>query len=81
MARESTVVDKAIGMALRIERQRVGLSQQALADSCGISFQQIQKYESGKNRVSVSALAAMEVHAKIDAHFILSSAIVNVEGA
>lgn len=49
-------VDKHVGVRLRRQRHARGLSQQELAHLVGISFQQIQKYESGTNRVSASRL-------------------------
>lgn len=48
--------DIAVGARIRMTRKRRGLSQQALAEAVGISFQQIQKYERGLNRVSASML-------------------------
>jgi transcriptional regulator with XRE-family HTH domain len=48
--------DVRIGRLIREKRQQAGLSQTALADHSGISFQQIQKYEKGTNRVSVGRL-------------------------
>lgn len=45
-----------IGARLREARMMRGLSQTKLAEACGITFQQIQKYESGASRVSVSRL-------------------------
>jgi transcriptional regulator with XRE-family HTH domain len=50
-------VDVSVGARIRLARKTQGLSQQALADSVGITFQQIQKYESGTNRVSASMLS------------------------
>jgi len=49
-------LDIALGAAIRIRRLALGLSQGALANLCGVSFQQIQKYESGANRISFSRL-------------------------
>lgn len=49
-------MDVALGVAIRIRRQSIGLSQDALANKCGVSFQQIQKYENGSNRISFSRL-------------------------
>jgi len=49
-------MDVALGAAVRIRRRTLGLSQEALAEQCGISFQQIQKYENGANRISFSRL-------------------------
>ena len=50
-------MDVALGAAVRIRRRTIGISQEALADQCGVSFQQIQKYENGATRVSFSRLA------------------------
>nr|WP_255684166.1 MULTISPECIES: helix-turn-helix transcriptional regulator [unclassified Xanthobacter] len=43
----------AIGARLRAERTRAGISQQRLGARLGVTFQQIQKYESGANRISL----------------------------
>ena len=50
-------VDLYVGARLRIRRKMMGLSQTQVADALGITFQQIQKYERGANRVSASMLA------------------------
>ena len=47
-------LDVALGASVRIRRRTIGMSQEALAEQCGVSFQQIQKYETGMNRVSAS---------------------------
>lgn len=49
-------MDIALGAAVRIRRRSLGISQEALAEQCGVSFQQIQKYENGANRISFSRL-------------------------
>jgi transcriptional regulator with XRE-family HTH domain len=49
-------MDLALGAAVRIRRRTIGMSQEALAEQCGVSFQQIQKYENGANRISFSRL-------------------------
>lgn len=48
--------DLAVGQRIRLRRRQLGLSQSALADALGVSFQQVQKYERGANRVSASRL-------------------------
>lgn len=50
-------IDIAVGARIRLLRKVRGLSQQALADAAGVTFQQIQKYERGANRVSASMLS------------------------
>jgi len=49
-------VDVSVGARIRLTRKVNGVSQQSLAEAVGITFQQIQKYESGANRVSASML-------------------------
>ena len=49
-------IDVAVGARIRLLRKVRGLSQQALAEAAGVTFQQIQKYERGANRVSASML-------------------------
>jgi transcriptional regulator with XRE-family HTH domain len=49
-------VDVHVGRMLRAHRKRMSLSQQGLADACKVTFQQVQKYERGANRVSASML-------------------------
>lgn len=49
-------VDVHVGKRLRHRRWMVGMTQQQLAEQVGIKFQQIQKYETGMNRVSASRL-------------------------
>jgi transcriptional regulator with XRE-family HTH domain len=49
-------LDVALGLRIRQRRRSLGVSQSALADSIGLTFQQVQKYERGSNRVSFSRL-------------------------
>ncbi|MEO0485822.1 MAG: helix-turn-helix transcriptional regulator [Pseudomonadota bacterium] len=49
-------VDVHVGKRIRHRRWMVGVTQQQLAEQVGIKFQQIQKYETGMNRVSASRL-------------------------
>lgn len=59
-------VDIHVGQALRIQRTLAGMSQTEVADKLGLTFQQIQKYERGMNRISASKLfelsQILEVH-------------------
>jgi transcriptional regulator with XRE-family HTH domain len=52
-------VDRAIGARLRARRKSMKLSQTELANRIGVSFQQVQKYERGANRVAGSTLVAI----------------------
>jgi transcriptional regulator with XRE-family HTH domain len=49
-------MDKAIGLAVRLRRKTSGYSQAALGEAIGVTFQQVQKYERGANRISFSKL-------------------------
>jgi transcriptional regulator with XRE-family HTH domain len=49
-------IDKHVGSRLRMRRMMLGMSQTNLGDALGITFQQVQKYESGANRISASRL-------------------------
>jgi transcriptional regulator with XRE-family HTH domain len=49
-------LDIALGSRIRLRRRELGLSQEQLARQIGITFQQVQKYEHGANRVSFSRL-------------------------
>jgi transcriptional regulator with XRE-family HTH domain len=48
--------DRRIGQRIRLQRLNLAMSQEALAEGLGLTFQQIQKYERGTNRVSASRL-------------------------
>src|SRR6266567_5291400 len=49
-------VDKHVGSRLRMRRMMLGMSQEKLGDAFGLTFQQVQKYEKGTNRISASRL-------------------------
>jgi transcriptional regulator with XRE-family HTH domain len=49
-------VDKYVGSRIRMRRIMLGMSQEKLGESLGLTFQQIQKYEKGTNRVGASRL-------------------------
>jgi transcriptional regulator with XRE-family HTH domain len=54
--RHANSVDKRIGQRVKQRRLELGMSQERLADLLGVTFQQIQKYEKGVNRVAASRL-------------------------
>ena len=55
-AKKTTLTDREVGERVRMRRKELGLSQGRLGDAVGVSFQQIQKYESGANRIGASRL-------------------------
>ncbi len=62
-------VDQHVGRRIRHRRWLVGMTQQQLADQVGIKFQQIQKYETGANRVSASRLWDISKSLQVDISF------------
>ncbi|MEQ8898120.1 MAG: helix-turn-helix transcriptional regulator [Roseovarius sp.] len=62
-------VDVHVGKRIRHRRWLVGMTQQQLAQSVGIKFQQIQKYETGANRVSASRLWDIAESLDVDVSF------------
>jgi transcriptional regulator with XRE-family HTH domain len=49
-------VDKHVGTRVKMRRKMLGMSQTKLGDGLGITFQQVQKYENGANRIGASRL-------------------------
>jgi transcriptional regulator with XRE-family HTH domain len=52
-------IDTHVGSRIRLRRNMIGMSQEKLGEQLGITFQQIQKYEKGTNRVGASRLQAI----------------------
>ncbi|UZX45487.1 helix-turn-helix domain-containing protein (plasmid) [Agrobacterium sp. 13-2099-1-2] len=52
-------IDVNVGARIRLRRQLLGFSQSKLAEALGVTFQQVQKYEKGTNRVGASRLQAI----------------------
>lgn len=68
---EKNEVDAFVGARIGLRRAALGLSQTALARELGVSFQQVQKYETGQNRISASRLhrVATVMATSVDAFF------------
>jgi transcriptional regulator with XRE-family HTH domain len=56
MAKSPNPVDKHVGARLRMRRVLMAMSQEKLGEALGITFQQVQKYEKGTNRIGASRL-------------------------
>ena len=74
--RKATPVDEAIGQQIRNRRRMLGMTQLELAQAVGIASQQIQKYEIGANRLSVSRLVeiASALHVPVGWFFTMAVA-------
>jgi len=70
-SKKPTEVDAEVGDRIRIMRLEQEMSQTVLADAVGVTFQQLQKYEKGMNRVSASRLVAFAKALKIDPGYLL----------
>ncbi len=56
MTKTPNPVDRFVGSRVRMQRLLAGMSQEKLGDALGLTFQQVQKYEKGTNRISASRL-------------------------
>ena len=66
-----TLID--MGMRLKARRLALGMSQQQFADDVGVSFQQVQKYENGTNRISADMLQLLALALDISPLYFLAS--------
>jgi transcriptional regulator with XRE-family HTH domain len=57
--RTPSSIDKYIGSRVRLRRMMLGLTQEKLGEAVGVTFQQIQKYEKGSNRIGAVRLQAI----------------------
>jgi len=68
----ATATDALIGHRLRARRMELHISQSKLAEQLGISFQQVQKYEKGANRLGVGRLNQIAAFLKTDIAYFMS---------
>jgi transcriptional regulator with XRE-family HTH domain len=77
-------VDKHVGSRVRMRRLMVGMSQERLGDALGLTFQQIQKYEKGTNRIGASRLQQISEILQVPVSFLFEGVpggAVNAEGS
>jgi transcriptional regulator with XRE-family HTH domain len=67
-------IDIYVGSRIRLRRNMLGLSQEKLGENLGITFQQIQKYEKGTNRVGASRLQAISSILNVPVAFFFENA-------
>jgi len=67
-------IDIHVGSRIRLRRNMLGMSQEKLGESLGITFQQIQKYEKGTNRVGASRLQAISTILSVPVSFFFEDA-------
>jgi transcriptional regulator with XRE-family HTH domain len=74
MKKAPNPIDQQVGARLRMQRMLVGMSQEKLGEALGVTFQQIQKYEKGSNRVSASTLKQIARVLNVQPSFFLEDA-------
>jgi transcriptional regulator with XRE-family HTH domain len=74
MAKTPNPIDKYVGSRVRMRRMMLNLTQEKLADALGLTFQQVQKYEKGTNRISASRLQAISQILDVPVHFFFDGA-------
>ena len=67
-------IDQHVGSRIRLRRRMLGISQTAVGDALGITFQQVQKYERGANRISASRLHRLSSFLKVKPEFFFETA-------
>ncbi|MXN66814.1 helix-turn-helix transcriptional regulator [Rhizobiales bacterium] len=67
-------IDVHVGSRVRLRRMMLGMSQEKLGESLGITFQQIQKYEKGTNRIGASRLQHIATVLKVPVSFFFEDA-------
>ena len=73
-------IDKHVGSRVRMRRMMLGMSQEKLGNSLGLTFQQVQKYEKGTNRIGASRLQQIAHILQVPVAFFFEGAP-NVGGA
>ena len=67
-------VDKHVGSRVRMRRMMLGMSQEKLGDALGLTFQQVQKYEKGTNRIGASRLQHISIILQVPVAFFFEGA-------
>ncbi|MGH6673844.1 MAG: helix-turn-helix domain-containing protein [Xanthobacteraceae bacterium] len=67
-------IDKHVGSRVRMRRMMLGMSQEKLGDALGLTFQQVQKYEKGTNRIGASRLQQISHTLQVPVSFFFDGA-------
>jgi len=74
-------IDKHVGSRVRMRRMMLGMSQEKLGDALALTFQQVQKYEKGTNRIGASRLQQISHILQVPVAFFFEGAPLLSEGA
>ena len=83
MSKAPNPVDKYVGSRVRMRRIMLGMSQEKLGEALGLTFQQVQKYEKGTNRVGASRLQQISEILQVPVSFLFDggpSGAANTDG-
>ena len=67
-------IDKHVGSRVRMRRMMLGMSQEKLGDALGLTFQQVQKYEKGSNRIGAGRLQQISLILQVSVSFFFEGA-------
>jgi transcriptional regulator with XRE-family HTH domain len=73
-------IDKHVGSRVRMRRMMLGMSQEKLGNNLGLTFQQVQKYEKGTNRIGASRLQQISQILQVPVSFFFEGAPANGNG-
>ena len=73
-------IDKYVGSRVRMRRIKLGMSQEKLGDALGLTFQQIQKYEKGTNRVGASRIQQISEILQVPVSFLFEGGPTSTSG-
>ena len=74
-------IDKHVGSRVRMRRMMLSMSQEKLGDALGLTFQQVQKYEKGTNRIGASRLQAIANILQVPVSFFFEGAPASPSGS
>src|ERR1700721_3336648 len=78
--RAPTPLDRHVGSRVRMRRMMLGMSQEKLGNNLGLTFQQVQKYEKGTNRIGASRLQQISQILQVSVSFFFYGAPANANG-
>lgn len=80
MSKAPNPVDKYVGSRVRMRRIMLGMSQEKLGEALGLTFQQVQKYEKGTNRVGASRIQQIAEILQVPVSFLFEGGPSGVAG-
>ena len=81
MTKSPNPVDIHVGSRIRLRRMMIGMSQERLGERLGLTFQQVQKYEKGANRVGASRLFAISNILEVPVEFFFADMPSSIAGS